>query len=1323
MVALVNIGVMSTPSNGHDLEPANLAASITYVTGATPGTEAGSIGTVHVGRDGIAPGSQLGWHDPLSGNAATIQGLSNVLVDLADGFSVSWNHNGSIVTRTLDAADFAGITDLAQLANKIDAIDPTALDGRIDSNGNLQVTALFPRSLTAISLTTSVGLPQENTTVDITGVTDANADNVDAFSLSINGVPLDTASLDLSSVTNRAELAAALDALPGIQVTESADNGGTIKITAETQGPKTFTDISLADLTANPAVVSFGASSLAALDAAVAAAESFSLKLNGVALDLSGLDFSQIDTAAQLAAALDAAPDISAMLSGSTITIVSDAVGAGNAFSDLALTDNEGSPAAYATVMITGVDARAAETVAFTLSLDGVPVDLAPVDFSAVTDGASLAAQLDKIAGIDVAYSAANGGTLTITASTIGPAVFSDVSLARFNSIRGTEAAEFLPAGNLDAWIMGLGGDDSLFGSAGDDRLDGGEGNDTLQGNSGFDELNGGGGDDTIYGGYRDAIDGGDGNDRIYLLDAQPASLSGGAGDDTVLLLFSLVDPVPDGAGIERYEIAGSNVHADFSQFSTGVTVAFNGYFDSSVSGSRHDDRILGGAGNDTAYGGSGNDTFSPGGDVDYFDGGDDTDTLVLSGLRQQFRVDLLGNGDIAVTDLRVSGAVTTVRAVETFTFTDRTIDVASILNDPPVGDVIVSGSAVEDQVLSVDASSLADQDGIGVLHYQWQRDSGHGFQDVGADEATYSLGDADAGAAIRVLVRYVDQNGNADVVASATTGPVAGINDVPVMTVPDGGDLILPENETAVAHLAATDPDNASLIWSIAALFRVDAGGALSFITAPDFEHPVDLDHDNVYRVQVRVSDGSLADEQALVITLTNVNEAPVLTGVAAAATYPGGAPLALAPRAAVADQDGDIVSARIHIAGSFAGSGDLLAVDTTGTTIAAAFDDASHTLVLSGADTAAHYSQVLASLTFQSGSDPGNDGANPQRTIEWEVSDGTTSAVASTIVSVETHLVGTPGDDSFTALAGTERIDAGGGIDTITFGFALTDATVTYSANQVIIDSASSHTVLTGFERFVFTDGTVNNRDGDPLVDDLFYYAQNRDVWRAGVDADAHYHAIGWHEGRDPSAFFSTSTYLAINSDVKAAGIDPLAHWHAAGWQEGRLPSLAFDAANYLQLNPDVAAAGVYPLWHFLAIGAGEGRGPVAPTRLPAANGFDVVYYLQQNSDVAAAGVDPFWHFQTVGWKEDRDPNALFDVSGYLSAYADVKQAGINPLDHYNVAGWHEGRDPSVDFDTSAYLAANSDVKAAEVNPLVHFLRAGLDEGRSAQADGIWG
>jgi hypothetical protein len=290
-------------------------------------------------------------------------------------------------------------------------------------------------------------------------------------------------------------------------------------------------------------------------------------------------------------------------------------------------------------------------------------------------------------------------------------------------------------------------------------------------------------------------------------------------------------------------------------------------------------------------------------------------------------------------------------------------------------------------------------------------------------------------------------------------------------------------------------------------------------------------------------------------------------------------------------------------------------------------------------------------------------------------------------------------------------------------TFDFRLVDATVTYQGDIVIIDSVASHTELSGIDRYVFTDGTVDENDGNALVDDLFYYSRNHDVWNAHVDADAHYNTFGFHEGRDPSAFFSQLIYLSANPDVRAAGVNPLTHFHQIGWIEGREPSLTFDPQRYLQANPDVAAAHVDPLEHFLQFGVREGRDPFAPTEIVTANSFDLVFYLSHNPDVAAAGVDPFVHFNTFGWTEGRNPNALFDTNGYFAAYTDVAAAHVNPLTHYDQFGWREGRDPSVNFDTTSYLAAYPDVAAANVNPLAHFLQFGIHEGRSAFADGTFG
>ncbi len=295
--------------------------------------------------------------------------------------------------------------------------------------------------------------------------------------------------------------------------------------------------------------------------------------------------------------------------------------------------------------------------------------------------------------------------------------------------------------------------------------------------------------------------------------------------------------------------------------------------------------------------------------------------------------------------------------------------------------------------------------------------------------------------------------------------------------------------------------------------------------------------------------------------------------------------------------------------------------------------------------------------------------------------------------------------------------------GNDKFSFNFKLTDATVSFSGNHVIVDGPSgSHTVLTGADTFVFTDGTVNNKDGDPLVDDLYYYSHNHDVWNAHVDADQHYHQSGWHEGRDPNSFFSTSFYLSLNQDVKQAGVDPLVHFDQSGWREGRQPSATFDDAAYLAANPDVAAAHVDPLAHFLQSGEGEGRQPTAVTSLIGPHGFDYVFYLQHNPDVQAAEIDPFQHYENFGWKEGRNPNALFDTNGYLAANPDVANAHINPLDQYDQFGWREGRDPSPAFDTTEYLSHYPDVAAAHIDPLVHYLQNGIHEGRQTFADGLW-
>ncbi|MES2939036.1 MAG: cadherin domain-containing protein [Pseudomonadota bacterium] len=116
----------------------------------------------------------------------------------------------------------------------------------------------------------------------------------------------------------------------------------------------------------------------------------------------------------------------------------------------------------------------------------------------------------------------------------------------------------------------------------------------------------------------------------------------------------------------------------------------------------------------------------------------------------------------------------------------------------------------------------------------------------------------------------------------------VYNVNEAPVITSNGGGasaGVSVAENTAAVATVTATDVDGNSVAYSItggadSARFTINAStGALSFITAPDYENPLDAGANNVYDVTVQASDGTLADTQAIVVTVTNVNEAPVIT------------------------------------------------------------------------------------------------------------------------------------------------------------------------------------------------------------------------------------------------------------------------------------------------------------------------------------------------------------------------------------------------------------------------------------------------------------
>ena len=269
----------------------------------------------------------------------------------------------------------------------------------------------------------------------------------------------------------------------------------------------------------------------------------------------------------------------------------------------------------------------------------------------------------------------------------------------------------------------------------------------------------------------------------------------------------------------------------------------------------------------------------------------------------------------------------------------------------------------------------------------------------------------------------------------------MARVNEPPVIT-SNGGDAIaaisVPENSTAVTTVTAVDPNADALTFSIAGgadagLFAINAStGALSFITAPNFEAPTDAGANNIYDVVVQASDGSLVDTQAIAVAVTNVNEAPVITSNGAGAT------------------------AAISVAEN----------STAVTTVTATDPDAGATVSFSlvgGADEALFaINATTGALSFLTAPDfeaPTDAGANNVYDVLVQASDGSltdTQAIAVTVTNVAgVTITGTtaantvnatttvPGqplptneEDIISGLAGADSLSGLGGNDTITGG-----------------------------------------------------------------------------------------------------------------------------------------------------------------------------------------------------------------------------------------------------------------------------------------------
>ncbi|TLU55671.1 MAG: hypothetical protein FDX02_02775 [Chlorobium sp.] len=202
--------------------------------------------------------------------------------------------------------------------------------------------------------------------------------------------------------------------------------------------------------------------------------------------------------------------------------------------------------------------------------------------------------------------------------------------------------------------------------------------------------------------------------------------------------------------------------------------------------------------------------------------------------------------------------------------------------NDPATGAAVISGQPAVGATLTADITTLADQDGLNNVTYQWQA---NGVDIAGATTSTLVLDATQTNLPITVKVTYTDSFGNTTVTSAEKVW-----NQAPVITV-DNATVSLAENAAAGeigAQATATDADSDSVTLSLvspvnganAPLFAIDAATGKISLTAAGAA-ALDYESSNKsYTLTVTASDahhtGASATTKTVTVNITDVNEAP---------------------------------------------------------------------------------------------------------------------------------------------------------------------------------------------------------------------------------------------------------------------------------------------------------------------------------------------------------------------------------------------------------------------------------------------------------------
>ena len=142
-----------------------------------------------------------------------------------------------------------------------------------------------------------------------------------------------------------------------------------------------------------------------------------------------------------------------------------------------------------------------------------------------------------------------------------------------------------------------------------------------------------------------------------------------------------------------------------------------------------------------------------------------------------------------------------------------------------------------------------------------------------------------------------------------------------------------------------------------------------------------------------------------------------------------------------------------------------------------------------------------------------------------------------------------------------------------------------------------------LTHFDEYGWKEG----RDSSANFDAQLYLVHNPDVAAAEMDPLEHYLSYGQYRGEDDlpghwlggpdrqptkgstrnTTSYLTPTWRGLPWARRTGWPSRYGHYETYGWHEGRNPNAWFDVKGYLDAYPDVKAAGMDPLFHYDTLG----------------------------------------------------------------------------------------------------------------------------------------